>query len=714
MAANEVLTGKPYPLGAQWDGNGTNFALFSENAKRVELLLFDSVEAMEPVRTINLFQKEQSVWHCYLPKVSAGQLYAYRVDGPYDPSAGHRFNFAKVLIDPYAKAIAGDVTWDDALYGYTIGDPQEDLSCDRRGSAAFIPKSVVVDDSFDWEGVSHPRIPWNQTVIYETHVKGMTKLHPDIPQELRGTYRALSSKPVISHLQSLGITAIELLPIQQHVNDRMLEEKGLNNYWGYNTIGYFAPDFRYASGNPRGHQVQEFKEMVKNFHKAGIEVILDVVYNHTAEKGHLGATLSFRGIDNASYYCLNPENRRHYMDYSGCGACLNMAHPRVLQFTLDSLRYWVEQMHVDGFRFDLAPALARDPYNVNRRSAFLNAVAQDPVLSRVKLIAEPWDLGHNGYHVGGFPELWAEWNGKYRDTIRKYWKGDEGQLSELGTRLTGSSDLYECSNRTPQASLNFITCHDGFTIKDLVSYDEKHNENNKEDNRDGTNDNNSWNCGVEGPADDQEIQKLRIKQIKNMIATLFFSQGTPMLLGGDEFARTKNGNNNTYCQDNELSWVKWDLNQESQEIVEFTKMVANLRKQHPVFRRSSFFKGRKTTDKGLRDIHWIHPEGRDLKVKEWRESNSRTLGVLLVGNAISDVDDYGKKVTDDTFLFLLNAHWEPVEFVLPPSPSARWKLIFDTDKPQSPDRSKKIKSRTAYFLNARSFALFSSPVRRNV
>ncbi|KMQ49766.1 Glycogen debranching enzyme [Chitinispirillum alkaliphilum] len=712
MNADEIWPGKPYPRGAIWDGTGTNFSLFSEHAEYVELLLFDSIDATEPVRTVRFPEKSASTWHCYLPGVVPGQLYAYRVYGPYDPSAGHRFNSSKALIDPYARAITGDVSWDDSLFGYKIGESQEDLIPDERDSAPFIPKSVVIDGSFDWEEDTNPQIPWNRTVIYETHVKGMTKEHPDIPENLRGTYLGLASEPVIEHLISLGVTAVELLPVQQHVNDRILVEKGLDNYWGYNTIGFFAPDFRYASRCCEGEQVNEFKQMVKTLHKAGIEVILDVVYNHTAEKDHFGPTLSFKGIDNASYYSLSPENKRFYMDYSGCGGCFNTSHPRVLQFIMDSLRYWVTEMHVDGFRFDLASALAREFYEVDRLSTFFDIICQDPVLSQVKLIAEPWDLGPGGYQVGNFPDLWTEWNGKYRDTMRRYWKGDEGQLSELAFRLTGSSDLYKYSNRNPQASINFITCHDGFTLRDLVSYNDKHNQANKEENRDGANDNDSWNCGVEGHSDDKKIRRLRIKQMKNLLATLFLSQGTPMMLGGDEFGRSKKGNNNTYCQDNHLSWINWELDEEGREILEFVRFFSHLRKEHPVFRRRSFFQGRKLTGRGVKDIHWIKPDGKELKVREWKQSFARSLGVLLVGDAIPDIDHKGHPIVDDSFLILMNAHWEPVDFVLPRAPSRVWQCMVDTDLPGVAGCSEKYKSRSIYELKARSLVLLSSPSRR--
>jgi isoamylase len=710
MGDNEQWPGKPYPRGVSWDGQGTNVSVFSENAEKIELLLFDSAEALKPNRTITIKEKTASTWHCYLPDVGPGQLYAYRAHGPYEPDQGHRFNVAKVLIDPYARAIAGDVAWDDALFGYTVGDPAEDLARDERDSTPFIPKSVVVDQAFDWSGDTHPRIPWNETIIYEAHVKGLSCRHPELPANIRGTYAGAGSEPIISHLVSLGITALELLPVQQHVNDRALLDRGLANYWGYNTIGFFAPDFRYSSQGREGQQVREFKEMVKALHAAGIEVIMDVVYNHTAEGNHLGPTLSFKGIDNASYYNLNSEDRRYYMDFSGCGGCFNMSHPRVLQYIMDSLRYWVTEMHVDGFRFDLAATLAREFYAVERLATFFDIICQDPVLSQVKLIAEPWDLGPGGYQVGNFPELWMEWNGRYRDVVRKFWKSDEGQLSELGYRLTGSSDLYKNSNRTPHASINLITCHDGFTLRDLVSYNDKHNEANGEDSRDGTDANDSWNCGVEGPTDDEDIRRLRIRQMKNLLATLFLSQGTPMLQGGDEFGRTQGGNNNTYCQDTEISWINWDLDDEGRDLLAFTRRLIALFKKHPVFRRRSFFKGRKLAGKDVTDIHWIKPDGTQMTEEEWEHSFAKSIGVLLAGNAIPDVDARGNAIIDDSFLILLNAHFESVDFFVPKAPQNGWRCVLDTGRHGDAHNCTLLEvSRPSYKLKARSLVLLTSP-----
>ncbi len=713
MNGNEVWPGKPYPRGANWDGKGTNFSVFSENATKIELLLFDSVDSSEPSRTITLTEKTTLTWHCYLPGVSPGQLYAYRAYGPYEPAEGHRFNPSKLLIDPYAKSISGEVKWDDAVFGYMIGSPEQDLSVDTRDSAPFVPKSVVIDQSFDWEGDTHLRIPWNETIIYETHVKGLTIKHPEIPEHIRGSYSAVVSEPIIRHLSSLGVTAIELLPVQQHQSERSLLSKGLTNYWGYNTIGFFAPDFRYSSRGGEGQQVREFKEMVKALHKAGIEVIMDVVYNHTAEGSELGPTLCFKGIDNASYYCLNPKDRRYYMDYTGCGGCFNMTHPRVLQFIMDSLRYWVAEMHVDGFRFDLAATLAREFFEVDRLSTFFDVICQDPVISQVKLIAEPWDIGPGGYQVGNFPELWSEWNGKYRDTMRRFWKGDEGQLSELGYRLTGSSDLYRQSKRNPHASINFITSHDGFTLRDLVSYSSKHNEANQEENRDGADYNDSWNCGAEGPTDDIGIRTLRIRQMKNLLTTLFLSQGTPMLLGGDEFGRTQNGNNNTYCQDNELSWLNWEIDDEGKDLLDYVRLLIEIRKQHPVLRRKSFFVGQKLAGRGVKDIFWIKPDGKEMRVKEWKESFGKSIGMMLVGDAIPDVDSHGKRIIDDSFLMLLNAHWEAIDFVMPRAHGKKWNRLLDTNLPDGAASQGGDENMSSYTLNGRSIAVFWSPRRRS-
>ncbi len=564
-----VWPGGPYPLGATWDGEGVNFAIFSENATGVDLCLFERGQGSLETARITMREWSDQVWHAYLPDVRPGQLYGYRVRGPFDPKQGHRFNDAKLLLDPYALAIGGDLAWDDSLFGHTVGDPREDLSKDPRDSAGYVPKSLVVDSAFSWGEDRPPRVPWNQTVIYECHVKGMTILHPEVPEALRGTYLGLVSDPIIDHLLGLGITAVELMPVHHFVTDKHLVDRGLANYWGYNSICFFAPDARYATAAD-GRQVSEFKSMVKALHRAGIEVILDVVYNHTGEGNHLGPTLSLRGIDNVAYYRLLPEDRRHYEDFTGCGNSLNMLHPRTIQLIMDSLRYWVTDMHVDGFRFDLAPALARELYDVNRLGTFFDIIHQDPVLSQVKLIAEPWDVGPGGYQVGNFPIKWAEWNGKYRDCVRRFWRGDEGQLAELGYRLSGSSDLYQTSDRTPNSSINFVTCHDGFTLEDLVSYTQKHNAANGEEGRDGTDANWSANWGEEGPTDAPDVLELRDRVKRNLLATLLFSQGVPMLLAGDEIGRTQRGNNNAYCQDNEVSWVDWRLTPREQELLRYT------------------------------------------------------------------------------------------------------------------------------------------------
>lgn len=672
-----VWPGKAYPLGATWDGRGVNFALFSENAERVDLLLFEDREAGEAKEVIPIKDKTADIWHVYLPDVLPNQLYGYRVYGPYDPMKGHRFNPAKVLIDPYTKAIAGTIKWDDAMFGYKVGDQSEDLSKDGRDSAPFIPKCVVVDPKFDWEDDRPPRIPWSETIIYETHVKGFTKVHPEVEKNKRGTYAGLASPQVIRYLKDLGITAVELMPMHQHEDDKHLVDKGLSNYWGYNTIGYFAPDCRYSSAGVLGEQVVEFKEMVKALHRAGIEVILDVVYNHTAEGSHLGPTLSFRGIDNVSYYRIPSDNPRHYLDFTGTGNSLNMRHPRVTQMIMDSLRYWVQEMHVDGFRFDLASTLARELYEVDKLSSFFELIQQDPVISQVKLIAEPWDLGEGGYQVGNFPALWAEWNGKYRDTIRRFWRGDERQVGELAFRLTGSSDLYQNDGRNPHASINFVTSHDGFTLNDLVCYNSKHNEANKEDNADGSDDNLSWNCGVEGPTDDPKVIELRERQKRNFVATLFLSQGVPMLLGGDEIGRTQKGNNNSYCQDNKTSWYDWNLDERKQDFFKFTKKAIHLMKSHPVLRRRKFFQGRPLFGSNAKDITWLHPEGREMTERTWTQSHVKTIGVVLAGDAINELNDRGERIADDTLLIIFNADSRSIPFVLP-NRGQKWETVLST------------------------------------
>lgn len=702
-----IWPGQPYPLGATWDGNGVNFALFSENAVSVELCLFERPDESEESDRIRLPEHTTQVWHAYLPGVRPGQLYGYRVHGPYEPERGHRFNPHKLLLDPYAKAIAGTIRWSDALFGYTVGHPYADLSYDERNSAGGLPKCVVVDSSFNWGNDAPPRTPWHKTIIYELHLKGFTARHPDVPKQQQGTYAGLTCPEVIDYLHSLGVTAVELMPVQQFVDDKHLVDRGLSNYWGYNSIGFFAPDARYASGGVTGQQVTEFKTMVKALHSEGIEVILDVVYNHTAEGSHLGPTLCFRGIDNAAYYRLVSDDQRYYMDYTGCGNTLNMLHPRTLQLIMDSLRYWVLEMHVDGFRFDLASALARELHAVDRLGAFFDIIQQDPVLSQVKLIAEPWDLGEGGYQVGNFPVLWAEWNAEYRDTMRRFWKGDGGLVGTLAYRLTGSSDLYEWGGRRPHASINFITAHDGFTLADLVSYDDKHNEANGEENRDGHNHNLSWNCGVEGPTDDLAIRGLRARQQRNFLAALFLSQGVPMLQAGDEIGRTQRGNNNAYCRDDETSWVDWRLDQPCRDLLAFTKLLIRLFHAHPVLRRRKFFLGRQIRGSEVKDLTWFRPDGQEMTDEDWGNWHARCLGVQLAGDAIAEVDTRGTRIVDDTLLILLNAHYAPLSFKLPAHrPGVQWELVLDTREATGRRERTLARGNGSYELESRSLALF--------
>jgi glycogen operon protein len=681
MAVRRLWPGKPYPLGATWDGYGVNFALYSENATRVELCLFEDAHGPETER-IPLPEVTAHVWHGYLPGVRPGQLYGYRVYGPFAPEAGHRFNPHKLLLDPYARAVANEPDWHEPLFGYVPGGPDADLTFDERDSARGASKAVVVNPYFDWDTDRPPRIPWHRSVIYEVHVKGFTQRHPEIPPELRGTYAGLAHPAAIEHFKKLGITAIELLPVHEFIDDKFLVDRGLRNYWGYSTLGYFAPAGRYSSGR-MGEQVAEFKAMVRELHRAGIEVILDVVYNHTAEGNHLGPTLSFRGIDNTAYYKLVPGQPRYYMDYTGTGNSLNVRNPWVLQLIMDSLRYWVQEMHVDGFRFDLAAALARELHDVDRLAAFFDIIHQDPVISQVKLIAEPWDVGEGGYQVGNFPVLWTEWNGKYRDTVRRFWRGDEWVVSELGYRLTGSSDLYQSDGRRPYASINFVTAHDGFTLHDLVSYNHKHNEANGEDNRDGTDDNLSWNCGVEGPTDDSAVIALRERQKRNFLATLLLSQGVPMILGGDEMGRTQHGNNNAYCQDNEISWFDWELDERRRSLLEFTARLIRLRLGHPVLHRRKFFQGRPLRGSEVKDLTWLRPDGEEMNDADWDSHWLRCLGLRLAGDALDEMDERGEPVTDDTLLILLNAHHEPVPFTLPADAAGdRWEVLVDTHAPE--------------------------------
>lgn len=678
MTPVKIWLGYPYPLGATWLGNGVNFALFSEMATSVDLCLFDNLDAPQENIRIPMTEHTDQVWHVFLPDVRPGQLYGYRVYGPYDPERGMRFNSSKLLIDPYAKAIAGQVNWADEMSGYVMGGAQEDLARDFRDDAWGMPKAVVIDNAFDWRDDKRLGTPLHSSIIYEVHVKGFTRLCPDVPAELRGTYAGLGSAGAIKYLKELGVTAVELLPVHAHIDDKVLVDRELRNYWGYNTIGFFAPEAQYASSGAMGEQVSEFKGMVRDLHAAGIEVILDVVYNHTAEGNHLGPTLSFRGVDNQAYYRLSPENPRLYMDFTGTGNTFNLLHPRTLQLVMDSLRYWVNDMHVDGFRFDLASTLARDDKGVNKLHAFFEIIHQDPVLSQVKLIAEPWDIGEGGYQVGNFPVLWAEWNGKYRDEVRRFWKGDEGRVGEIAYRLTGSPDLYQHSGRRPYASINFITAHDGFTLNDLVSYNEKHNEANGENNNDGDNHNNSWNCGAEGKTDDPEVNNLRARQRRNFLTTLFLSQGVPMLLAGDEWARTQDGNNNAYCQDNELSWLSWDHNDDQKDLLQFTKKLIQLRHDHPVFRRPKFFQGRRIRGTDIRDVMWFNPGGNEMSDEEWTSPFVRCIGVLLSGDTIDVLTFEGEPIRDETFLFLINAHFESIPFVLPGEEHLEWMLILDT------------------------------------
>jgi isoamylase len=679
-----VWPGRPYPLGATWDGSGTNFALYSEHATRVELCLFDSADSEMESHRIPLGEQTDMVWHAYLPDALPGQVYGYRVDGPYKPAEGHRFNSHKVLLDPYAKATARETRWGDEMWGYRLGDPQADLSFDERDNARFAPLAAVLDDAFTWGDDRAPHIPWNKTLIYEMHVKGFTKLHPEVPEKIRGTYAGVSSDAAIRYLKNLGITAVELLPAHEFVDDRQLVDRGLVNYWGYNTLGFFAPERRYASVAAAGDMVREFKTMVRNLHSAGIEVILDVVYNHTAEGSQLGPTLSFRGIDNASYYRLSPEDPRYYMDFTGCGNTFHMRNQRVLQLIMDSLRYWITHMHVDGFRFDLASTLARQLHEVDKLGAFFDIIHQDPIISQVKLIAEPWDLGAGGYQVGNFPVLWSEWNGKYRDCIRRFWKGDGGVVSEFATRFCGSSDLYEWSSRRPHASINFVTAHDGFTLHDLVSYDHKHNEANGENNRDGTDNNLSWNCGAEGESDDPKIRALREKKKRSFLATLILSQGAPMLLAGDEIGHTQHGNNNAYCQDNEISWLHWDLTDDQESLLKFVRGVTALFDEEPVFHRRRFFHGQAIQGEEAPEIAWLDPTGVEMSKEAWNTADVRCLGVQLFGGNI-DVDEHGEAILGDTMLLLFNAdHANTIPFLLPPPGDGNpWELVFDTSEVSS-------------------------------
>ena len=670
--------GRPYPRGATPDADGTNFSLFSEGAEGVELCLFGDGESAGDEVRIPLREVTAHCWHGYVPGVRPGQRYGFRVHGPYKPAEGMRFNPAKLLIDPYARAIDGAIRWDPAVYGYDLNSPDADLSRNDADSAAFIPKAVVTDDRFDWGDDRRPQTPWHETLVYEAHVKGLSQLHPTIPEELRGTYAAIGRPEIIEHLVLLGITAIELMPVHHFVHDQFLVERGLSNYWGYNTIGFFAPHSAYSHAGAGGGPVAEFKAMVKALHAAGIEVILDVVYNHTAEGNHLGPTLSFRGIDNTAYYRLVPDDPRYYMDYTGTGNSLNMRHPHVLQLIMDSLRYWVNEMHVDGFRFDLAATLARELHDVDRLSSFFDLIQQDPVLRGVKLIAEPWDVGDGGYQVGNFPPLWSEWNGKFRDTVRDFWRGAEQTLPEFAARLTGSSDLYESSGRRPYHSINFVTAHDGFTLRDLVSYDRKHNEANGDEGG-GEDHNRSWNHGAEGPTDDPAVNARRGQQQRNFIATLALAQGVPMLLGGDELGRTQHGNNNAYCQDNELSWYDWE--HVDPALTAFTCRALALRREHAVFRRRRWFQGRPIRGSGVQDIAWLDLTGQEMQDEAWNVGFARSVTLFLNGRAIAGLSERGHPIVDDSFLLLFNAHDGPLPFHAPPAQwGARWTCELDTSR----------------------------------
>lgn len=705
----KIYPGKPFPLGATWDGEGVNFSVYSENATGVELCLFQSIHDTEENIRVKMVERTGHIWHVYIPGIRPGQLYGLRVNGPYEPRNGHRFNPNKLLIDPNAKAIAGTIDWHDSLFGYELGNPDEDLSFSTTDSAAFIPKCVVIDPHFDWEGDKPPNIPLHQSVIYETHVKGFTKLHPDIPEEIRGTYAGLAHPVTIQYLKDLGITAVELLPVHHFITDRHLRDKGLTNYWGYNTIGYFAPDVRYSSSGILGEQVVEFKNMVKELHKAGIEVILDVVYNHTGEGNHMGPTLSFRGIDNAAYYRLT-EDRRFYMDYTGTGNTLNAMLPNVLRIIMDSLRYWILEMHVDGFRFDLASALARELHEVDRLGSFFDIIYQDPVISQVKLIAEPWDIGEGGYQVGNFPQGWSEWNGKYRDCIRDYWRGADSMIGEFAERFTGSSDLYKGDYRTPTASVNFITAHDGFTLRDLVSYNDKHNEANGEDNNDGESHNRSWNCSIEGDTNDELVNKLRKKQQRNLLTTLFLSQGVPMLLAGDEFGRTQKGNNNAYCQDNEISWLDWQT--ADHELLDFTRKLINFSNSHPVFCRKRWFQGQRIRGMGVEDIAWFLPDGAEMTEDHWNTHFAKSLAVYLNGYGIHYLDPKGKQILDDSFYLIFNAHYGSIDYKLPAAKyGTEWTKTLDTSLGKI-EEMESYKAEDIIKIKSRSIVLLKHPVSR--
>jgi glycogen operon protein len=697
----KVRPGQNVPLGATWDGRGVNFAFFSEAAEGVDVCLFDKADSPLPNSIIRLGERTDHIWHAYIPGLAPGQRYACRVRGTYDPASGRRFNASKLLLDPYAKAIEGQARPDESIFSYRVGGRFEDLRRDNRSNAAVIPKSIVIDRAFEWGDDRPPRIPWSDTIVYELHVKGFTALHPKVPESERGTYIGLGSEPAIEHLKKLGVTAVELMPVHHSIAEAGLITRGLTNYWGYSTVGFFAPDSRFSSRGSAGQQVGEFKEMVKRLHAAGIEVILDVVYNHTAEGNHLGPTLCFRGIDNSSYYRLRLDDRRFYTDFTGCGNTLNVVHPAVLRLIMDSLRYWILEMHVDGFRFDLATTLARGSEQFDRFGNFLSTIGQDPVLNNVKLIAEPWDLGDGGYRLGGFLPGWSEWNGRFRDCVRDYWRGADQTLAEFASRFTGSSDLFEGSGREPCASINFVTAHDGFTLRDLVSYNDKHNEANGEDNRDGEGNNRSWNCGVEGASNDPEVVALRARQVRNLLVSLLLSQGVPMILAGDEIGRTQHGNNNAYCQDNELSWLDW--NAADSALFEYTRSLVALRKKHRTFRRRSWFRGRPLRVGGTKDIEWFRPDGTEMSAEDWNVGFAKSLGVYLGGRSIPDQDADGRRVLDATFYVIFNAHYEALDFVVPDLDWGKsWQRILDTATVSVESTGPRCAAGTAIHVGARS------------
>lgn len=709
----DVWPGSPYPLGATYSAKGVNFAVFSEHATRVDLCLFRPEAPDEEVYRIQMMEQTDLVWHCFIPNLKANWRYGYRAHGTWDPKSGLLFNPNKLLIDPYTRAVDGTIDWHNAMFPYPIEDLAEDryLKMDEENSGPYITKGVVVDTRYDWEGDEPLRRPMHETIIYEAHVKGLTELHPDVPEDLRGTYEGLAHPSVIEYLKDLGVTAIELMPVHHFVQDKRLVEMGLRNYWGYNTQSFFAPHADYAARDKARNQVKEFKDMVKKLHKAGLEVILDVVYNHTAEGNHYGPMLSMKGLDNIHYYRLVDGTSEFYMDYTGTGNTVDMTSSRTLQLVMDSLRYWVTEMHVDGFRFDLASALARGLYDVGRLSTFLDTIHQDPIISQVKLIAEPWDVGPGGYQVGGFPVLWSEWNGKYRDNVRSFWRGDDVGVAELAYRLSGSSDLYGLSGRRPAASINFVTAHDGFTLRDLYMYNEKHNEANGEGNRDGESNNHSWNCGVEGPTDDPEINELRARMQRNMLVTLFLSQGVPMLLMGDEYGRTQQGNNNAYCQDNEISWFDWDWTDEQRQLHKFTRKLIEIRRENPIFHRRRFFNGRTMEDDNMSDILWIRPDGQEMMRGDWESTHARSLGMLLNGEEMQEYDERGRRIKDDIFLVLLNGFWEGINFKLPGVKEyTNWELVIDSNTHVIPvDETHH--ADTEFTLGPRSICLFRLQTR---